>query len=377
MKICFLSSMHPPFDKRVFEKEAISLAEAGFQVVHLAPGNELDVVQKGVRVITYSHKSGIIGRLLQLRNLYRLAASIDADCYHCNEVDSWFIGVLLKLTKRKKVVFDVHEHYPSTFAESRFPSWMRSIIELTVQLTFKILIPFTDHIVLAKQSIAKDFDSGKHKLIVVRNFTPLKYSHVNIPTSSDDQMITVVHLGLFNKNRGWPQLLDAMVQTNCRNLSVHIIGTFNDGTEAEFQAKVDELKLNKRIFTTSWLPFEEAYQELLNANVGLILFQPGIQNHVYAFPHKMFDYMMAGLPIIVPFFAEEIAPIVIETDCGILVDSSDPVDIAQALDYLANNPDERRRFGKNGRHAVLEKYNWDIEVEKLISMYSKLENDVK
>ena len=37
MRVCFLSSMHPPRDKRVLDKEAISLAQAGFEVIHLAP----------------------------------------------------------------------------------------------------------------------------------------------------------------------------------------------------------------------------------------------------------------------------------------------------------------------------------------------------
>ena len=37
-----------------------------------------------------------------------------------------------------------------------------------------------------------------------------------------------------------------------------------------------------RVKLTEWLPFDEAFKLLLRADVGLIAFQPGIQNHVFA-----------------------------------------------------------------------------------------------
>ena len=39
IKICFLSYTHPYDDTRVFHKEAFSLSQAGYQVIHLAPGS--------------------------------------------------------------------------------------------------------------------------------------------------------------------------------------------------------------------------------------------------------------------------------------------------------------------------------------------------
>ncbi len=127
MHIGFLSSKHPPFDKRVFDKEAVSLQRAGFAVTHIAPGLGESICRDGIEIVLFSPPNSLIDRIRQIPRLYRLASKIDADCYHCNEVDSWFVGVLLKLFRRKKCVFDVHEHYPSTFAESRFPVWLRNV----------------------------------------------------------------------------------------------------------------------------------------------------------------------------------------------------------------------------------------------------------
>lgn len=70
-KICFLSSMHPPKDKRVFDKEAVSLVQAGFAVSHLCPGKPDELgMDCGVRIRTYARPAGIKNRLTQLLMLY-------------------------------------------------------------------------------------------------------------------------------------------------------------------------------------------------------------------------------------------------------------------------------------------------------------------
>lgn len=374
--------MHTPRDKRVFDKEAVSLVQAGFEVAHLAPGEEGRIRERGVDLITYRPPQGIKDRLLQIPRLYRLAANIEAGCYHCNEVDSWLVGILLKIFRRKKIVFDVHEHYPSTFAESRFPRWLQPIIAGAIRLVFSILTPFTDYLVFAKRSVAPDFKGSAHKQLLVQNFTSLAY--VNGHHSTDGQQaprgdgsITAIHLGLISRMRGWPQLLEAVARMKVDNLRLHIVGTFNDGSQADFERSVAELGLEQKILVEGWMPFEQAYQRMLKADIGLVLFQPGIQNHVYALPHKMFDYMLARLPVIAPQFAEEVAPIIEAAHCGLLIDPSNPDEIARALDRLATDPDRRNQLGNNGRQAVLETYNWETEAEKLIKMYTTMSKDLR
>ncbi|MFN8488772.1 MAG: glycosyltransferase family 4 protein [Caldilineaceae bacterium] len=377
MKICFLSSTHPPFDKRVFDKEAVALAKEGLEVIHLAPDK---TAQKhsvaGVTIVTYIRSSGIKGRLLQLPRLYRLASQQQADCYHCNEVDSWFVGILLKLIQRKKIIFDVHEHYPSTFAESRFPLWLHPLVANLIRFLFHSLSANTDAVIFAKRSVSEDFARTKCKQVLVQNFTPLSALKHEKETKDDagrnEHFVTAIHLGLMSRIRGWPQLIDALAKTQNKNIRVHIVGTFNDGSRSEFDRRVTELKLDERVTVEDWMPFEQAYQRILEAQIGLVLFQPGIQNHVFASPHKMFDYMLAEIPVIAPDFAVEVAPIIKEAECGILVNPADPCDIADALDYLANNKATRQSLGHNGRKAVLEQYNWECEAAKLVALYNEI-----
>ena len=85
----------------------------------------------------------------------------------------------------------------------------------------------------------------------------------------------------------------------------------------------------------------------------------------------MFEYMIAELPIIASNFLLW-REIVEKNNCGICVNPLDPKEIAEAIEYLIEHPDEARKMGENGRKAVLEKYNWENESKKLLEIYEEL-----
>ena len=368
--------MHEPNDKRVFSKEALSLAKAGHEVTHLCPGDARYAgFYSGVRTVTYIPPQGMAGRLQQLVNLYRKASKLNADAYHCNEVDSWVIGVFLRIFRKKICVFDVHEHYPSTFAESRFPVFIRPFISMLILVLFRILIPFTDRIVLAKETVSADFHTSNAKKVLVKNYTPLEA--IKFTTAGhqgrENSSGVLIHLGLFSKNRGWPQVLEAMALMKHKDIKLKVIGRINDGTQTEFQKRVEKLGLKECVQVYDWMPFDEAFEHLQSAHVGIIAFQPGILNHVYAMPHKMFDYMAAGMAVVCPEFAVEVAPVVEETCCGLLINPASPEDIATKLDYLLSDRERLADMGHRGKYAVQKKYNWEAESKKLLKMYAEFE----
>ena len=50
--------------------------------------------------------------------------------------------------------------------------------------------------------------------------------------------------------------------------------------------------------------------------------------------------MAAGKPVIAPSFAPEIARIVKDSNCGLLVDTANPIEIAKAIEFLLTHPEE-------------------------------------
>ncbi len=380
MQICFLSSMHPPTDKRVFDKEACSLADAGFDVVHLAPahgGESGEHESNGVRIITYPPFQGLKGRLFGLPRLYRLARAVDAQAYHCNEVDSWMVGVALRIFSGRLCIFDVHEHYPEEFTEVRISPWARPFVKTSIVMFMRFLSRFTNRIVLAKKSLEQDFNyMPANSVRLVQNFVPIKaLPKPGQAIRSDSDPLKMSHLGLLNKYRGWPQLIEAMSIAEHQNTELLVLGDINDGSEEEFIDTIRSLGLENRVRYEKWLPFDQAMLHVKESDVGVICFQPGLYNHVHALPHKLFDYMGAELAIVAPDFAIEVANIVKDAQCGILIDSSSPIDIAGSIDFLSSNRETLREMGRRGHQAVLGKYNWENEAEKLVSMYRELEQE--
>lgn len=86
---------------------------------------------------------------------------------------------------------------------------------------------------------------------------------------------------------------------------------------------------------------------------------------------KIFEYMKYGLPIICSdlILWKEIID---KYDCGITVDPTNIQEIADALNFLIENPEEAQRMGMNGYKAYIEEYNWDTQVPKLLQLYSEL-----
>jgi glycosyltransferase involved in cell wall biosynthesis len=102
--------------------------------------------------------------------------------------------------------------------------------------------------------------------------------------------------------------------------------------------------------------------------MGIVTFLP-IPNHVEAQPNKLFEYMSAGLPVIAsdfPRWRDFVG------DRGRLVDPQDPQQIAAAMRFYLDHPEEARAAGARGRRAVEQQYNWDVEAEQLLRVYQRV-----
>lgn len=375
-KICFLSSAHPKFDKRVFKKQACWLAKAGHDVTHICPDEIADEqTAEDVRIKTYTRRGGLVGRVLNAPKLFRLARREKADVLHANELDSWLIALLVKATSRSKVVFDVHEFYPSMFAETRIPKPLAPVVTGAFRLLYRVLGPATDLIVLANRHIRRDFPEKATNIINVENFGVL--GDVNAaPNPPRDKTnapeFVLIHVGLMAEERGSAVIPDALEKMPRGSARVRMIGQMADMSNDAYRAKLVVRGLDDVIDVVDWLPFEQLKGELAAADAGFVFFQSGSETNAFGLPHKLFDYMTAGLPVLVSGFAQYVGEIVREADCGIILNSEDPDEVVAQIQALANDPVEARRLGENGKIALRDKFNWEAEIAKLNAFYDKV-----
>jgi len=103
---------------------------------------------------------------------------------------------------------------------------------------------------------------------------------------------------------------------------------------------------------------------------GLVVYLPEAQN-MNAMPHKLFEYMAAGIPVIASDFARW-REILKEVNCALFVNPLRPEEIAEAIKYVLRNPGEAAEMGRRGQKAVKESFNWETQAQNLVELYRGL-----
>lgn len=365
LDILMLSAAHPPEDVRIVQKQGAALAAAGFRVAHLAPGSGEAAEFHGVRILPVAGASGWRARIMGIGALARRAAALAPRAIHAHEPDSWLAARMAARRCGARVVLDVHEHYPSRL-DAQLPRVMRPLGRVAIGGACRALAAGADAVIVAKDGLDDAF-GGAARCTPVRNYaTALPIA----PRRHADGPLTLLHLGALGRSRGAFLMLDALALLPPAT-RLTLIGRFTDGTEDAFWAAATASGLRARITSLPWMERPAALAEAARCDIALVLFQPGIENHRLALPHKLFDAMLAGLPVIVPDFATEVAGVVASTGCGLAIDVANPASIADAVRALAS-PDRRNAMGARGRAAALGRYGWDAEAARLVELYRRL-----
>jgi glycosyltransferase involved in cell wall biosynthesis len=89
---------------------------------------------------------------------------------------------------------------------------------------------------------------------------------------------------------------------------------------------------------------------------------------VVASPIKIFDYMASGLPVITPKIGDW-GEIIVEEDCGVVLEDDSIEDYIKALNALAQR-DVWTKKSNNAINIIKQKYNWDNVLKPLADLIS-------
>jgi glycosyltransferase involved in cell wall biosynthesis len=342
-----------------------SLAKAGWKTSLIVADGKGDEQRNGVNICDTGAKKGRLDRMFNAtRRVCCKAVELDADIYHLHDPELIPIGLKLKYAG-KKVIFDSHEDVPKQILSKPYLNKPLLILISEFYAAFEnFACKHFDGIVAATPYIRKKFFQINPRSVDINNFPLLDELNSNV--TWDRKLHEVCYVGGIGKIRGIQEVCDAMglVKTDVK---LNLCGKFE---EADVELSVKSKSGWKNINELGFLDRAAVKQVLSRSVAGLVTFLP-LPNHIDAQPNKMFEYMSAGIPVIAsdfPLWREIIAG----NQCGLLVDPLDPAKIAEAIDYLVTHPNEARRMGENGRKAVVERYNWHIEEQKLLTFYDEL-----
>lgn len=375
IKVCHLISKHKMDDMRVFHKECKSLVDNGFDVTLIGFGEKAEKkIIDGVKCITQfcPIKNNI--ELLRKRNKmsYLKALEVDADIYHLHEPELLSIGLKLK-RKGKIVVFDSHEFYGWQLHDNihkikviKVPaSFMKLIGNLYMQYEKYVCKKIDGVIQVCTLNGKNYFENRCRKSLFIRNLPGIgDYTRKTEIKFSKNPVVAMI--GGITEERGVTNLMKASFKAGAK---LQLAGNF---MPKSYEQKLKEMPEYQCVDYKGFLDKNGMLNVLENSSIGAAtLLHVGQYHQIDTFPTKVYDYMAMELPVIISN-----TPYALKMNeiyhFGICVDPSNIDEIADAITWLKNHPEEAAEMGKNGRKAVVDEFNWEKESKKLVTFYHQL-----
>ncbi|WP_342388735.1 glycosyltransferase [Salinicoccus bachuensis] len=289
----------------------------------------------------------------------------NADIYHSNDLNTLTQGVICSKMRfnRKPLVYDSHE--VQTDRTGYNPE-----IAMKVE---KFLLKFVDQTLVENHTRATF-----HEKLYNYYPTPLyNYSDtydINAVEGKDihhlleiprDKKILLYQGGL-QMGRGLEQLVEMM-----KSIEEGVLVFIGDGKLKPYlETRVNEESLQDKVKFIPKVYLKDLPSYTKSAYLGFQVLQNTSFNHYSASSNKLFEYMMAHVPVVGCDFPE-IKRVIEEEDIGVSIDASQVGNITQAVQSLLENEEKRNELSRNCATAK-HKYNWQSEQQKLLDIYEKL-----
>ena len=369
-------------DSRVL-KENLSLQRAGYdvKVIALHDGSSLQEFDdtQGVLVhrVKLKSKNWSKNKLIQLFKYVEYAYKVikQYGCYcdivHCNDLNTLPIGVIVKKIYNKdvKIVYDAHEHETERIQIKGFIKRLTKILE-------KKCIKYTDRVITVSDSISDEYVKlyKINKPVVVLNAPPF----IEFTNKADifrdvfnikKEQIIFLYQGMLNQGRGIEIILDAfkIISNKTHALNGKVVIVFMGLGELgnfikKFAQKYDNIYFHPAVPPNVILNYTNS------ADFGISLIEDVSLSYKYCLPNKMFEYVMAEIPVIVSNLYE-MKKLVIQNKIGCVSKENTSESLISAIREIINmNFQELKNNTKNFKTI----YNWEEQEKTLLNVYEEL-----
>jgi glycosyltransferase involved in cell wall biosynthesis len=368
MSICHITSVHPRYDIRIFVKECQALAN-NYQQVSLIVADSLGNENKdNIHIYDVGKSSG--GRWQRMfktsRLIFAKVCELQPTIIHFHDPE--LIGIGIRLAKLGyKVIYDVHEDVPKQILNKAWlPKLLRPTIAKIMMLRERHASSYFAGIICATELIAQRFLIYNPQTKVVHNY-PLLSELQQINVAWQQRNDNLCYIGSISQTRGIIPLINSLAESK---LNLDLAGIYSDETIKNMVNQSVGIELVNYHGILSRL---EISKLLSSVKVGMVTLLP-TPSYIEALPIKLFEYMLAGIPVVASNFPLW-EMIIKRHNCGLLVDPQDSHAIAQACLWLINNPQQASQLGENGKQAVLKYYNWEHEQSLLLDFYESIINN--
>lgn len=369
-KICHITTVHSNrYDSRIFERECVSLAQAGLDTILIVNDELPDENKYKVKIVSLHTKpKNRIDRSTRIANLaYKKALEINAEIYHIHDPE--LLRIAVKLAKHnKKVIFDSHEFTAMQILTKPYlPSCVRNIISRLYSKYEVYALNQLSGLIYPCTYAGKDyFERVSIAKVLIGNYPRMAtIDYVKHSLNEEERQAKACYVGGISESRGIFHMVKACGIAKCTLL---LIGKM----PLKIREQLEKMPEFEWVEILGELPHEKAIREIGKCSVGLSLLQAqGQYAKLDNLPTKLYEYMAMGIPTVVskfPYYEH----ILEQYNFGIAVNPLDVEEIAKAINDIMSNPKLGRRMADEGRKCIDEEMNWEAEAKKLIDFYHVL-----
>lgn len=319
----------------------------------------LDLPYKTVRFRLLFNKGFLFYAEYNLRLFFKILF-LKKHILYANDLDTLLPNFLVSKLSSCKLIYDSHEYFtevPELISRPKVRSfWL--LIE-------KLIFPHLKNTLTVNYKIADLYEKSYGvSVTVIRNVpclrTPQKLTPLNI--SAKGRKI-ILYQGALNIGRGLELMIDAMAL-----LQNHILLIAGEGDIKEQLIKrVQEKQMTDRVLFLGKFAPEELINLTRQAALGLSLEEDLGLSYRYCLPNKVFDYIGAGIPVLVsdlPLLKELLSTYGV----GECLTERSPENLASTIEKIISN----KRSYQSALSRARAELNWNNEKQKLIKFMNGL-----
>ena len=382
MVICVVTTRHRPMDDRIYFKEILSLKDRYPTIILIAPVDDADQLPGDIGFIPLKRRHGL-GRLVSVLEAVRIITKIAPDICHFHDYDLLAAVPLLRMFRRSKLIYDVHEIYHQYAAQlSALPKWVRTVLAQFICFFEEFLAKRCDQLFTAVEPLTLRFVRHNIRATTIFNYPRLEIIEsleprsINIARRYAENRV-IIYQGTMSRDRGLFHTIQATarIKDSIPSIKLILLGAMDASLRKEAEQQIEAFDVRKHVDIISMVPHQEVFDYIRIAKIGLIPFLP-VGQFLQAIPVKLFEYMACGAPVL----GADLPPVAYylkESGCGRTYDSRSVDALAQGVVDMLADEQTLRHMGAGGARAVREHWSWRRMEEVLLEAYGRLEKDVQ
>jgi hypothetical protein len=297
----------------------------------------------GVSALLAGRNAAAYRRVPAVREAVAALAEVPFDVLLTNDAVTLPVG--LDVAAGRPVIADLHEYAPLEMEED----WRwRLLFQRFARWICTEYLPRAAAVTTVSQGLADRYlqDYGVTAQVVT-NAGPQR-------STADDRRterpVRVVHSGNANPNRGIEVMVQAAADVDGMLLDLYLVRAPRSGSYLDRLKAAAAATANVRVLDP--VPMNQVVPTMESYDVGLYCLQPTSFNNLHALPNKFFDFVQAGLGIVIGP-SPDMAALVEQHGLGMVTRSFGRDDLRATLSGLTPSAVDEWRTGARAARAVL------------------------